>query len=122
MYPRAGALDTLVLEATGRVGRLTAGIDDIGVPLTRWYIGSPYSPGGLCFATDTTGATPRGGTCQAFLVRGDTLWLANGVQAAFLRAGAGQPRQTVAWDRLHGHADGTDPLTIGRDSVAGRGR
>lgn len=107
VYPTEGALDTLELRPDGSVSGSVAGLDSMHYAATRWQIGSDLMPGGFCIGA---GRQPNGLNrmhCQGYLLRGDTLWLANQSRTAFLRPQA--DGQLVAWTSNRGSADAPVP-------------
>ena len=71
VYPPDGALDTLVLHANGAVAGSTRGLGTYDFKLARWKIGHKLMPGGLAVGDGTERAA-----VMAYVVSGDTLWLA----------------------------------------------
>lgn len=91
VYP-GGPPDTLELGPDGAVLQVSSGIDDQAPDtLNHWVIGRPLMPGGFCI-----GYRPRNFNCQSYLLRNDTLALANLKSAVFIRAGAARFRNARA--------------------------
>jgi hypothetical protein len=79
VFPEEGALDTLVLHADGRASGSFAGLDPMAYEPDRWLLNNPLMPGGLCIGNS------QRRDCQGYVLRGDTLLLANRRRTAFVR-------------------------------------
>lgn len=94
VYPRAGAMEKLILDTGGGLRGSVAGLDSIGGRrATVWREGSPLSPDEFCIGDG------RQWLCQAFLISGDTLWLANGRNTTYLRANSGGSGAIRPWSQ-----------------------
>ncbi len=85
VYPNAGGTDTLVLNSDGTASGPLTGLGQ--GPLeraSRWRVGY-FSTTDLCFVDDRTRY------CQGYILRGDTLALANMAHVVLIRAQAFAP-------------------------------
>lgn len=71
--------DTLELRADGRASGDGDGVEEGLGPLARWRIGVEVMPDGFCVAETSRWH------CQAYLIRNDTLSLANGRASRYVR-------------------------------------
>ncbi len=82
-YPECGGCDTITLRHDGTATGPTTAV--YGHPLERiseWMVGFPLGPTDLCFVDD---GIP---VCSGWVLRGDTLALANGQNTILIRATA----------------------------------
>jgi len=77
--PPAVIPDTLDLRADGRASGDGEGVEEGLGPLSRWRIGIEVMPDGFCVAETSNWH------CQGYLIRNDTLTLANGVASRYVR-------------------------------------
>jgi hypothetical protein len=86
VYP-ADRRDTMELRSDGSVKGITAGVDSARPLMPRWRVGSRLSPDEFCMGHERSSSGQLiGMTCQAFILAGDTLGLANQRRAVFARA------------------------------------
>lgn len=123
VFPARGALDTLVLRADGTIQGSADGLDDTEFPLERWRIGAPLMRDGLCLgeAQQRSGARVPQFVCQAFVVTGDTMWLANRNHTVFLRYRTSDAVSAISpWPALIGAPlaprPGQEPTTGSREA------
>jgi hypothetical protein len=92
VYPPCGGCDTMVLHRDGSAaGPATSVYADPVEPILSWVVGVPYGPTDLCFIGE------RNVSCSGWVLKGDTLALANGQNTVLIRAA-----------RFDGHAKDRD--------------
>ena len=103
-------MDTVQFDADGRIRGTTGHVASPDSAATRWHIGEPMNPDALCVDGDSIPATRSHWVCQAFLIKGDTLWLANGAHSTHLKLSSGRDSIPIApWQTPHGAALSVEP-------------